>query len=224
MNLDPPELAGVIFDLDGTLADTIPVAFDAFRAALAPFVHRRYSDEELRSFFGPSEDGILRRIVPHDWAACLERYLLEYETRHDACPAPFPGIPLVLDLLRDQEVPVGLVTGKVSRAVTISLQRLGIADRFDVIEPGSPDGDVKAVALERIVKAWRIDGVRVAYVGDTPSDMIAAANAGLLPVGAAWDSRADGRALRLAGARVVFDSVDALAGWLRDNLRTHLTA
>lgn len=224
MRFDPPELAAVIFDLDGTLADTIPVAFDSFRVAVSGFVARPFSDTELRSFFGPSEDGILQRIVPDDWAACFELYLREYDARHDACSEPFPGVYEMLDLLDEKQIRVGLVTGKVSNAVAITLNRLGLANRFHAVESGSPAGDVKAESLQRVVAAWGIKPSRAAYVGDTPADMAAAVSAGLLPVGAAWVSGAHADGLARAGAHVVFESVDDLTVWLRGTLRTSLSA
>src|SRR5689334_4468815 len=75
-------VAGVIFDLDGTLADTLPMAFAAFRFALSGLVDRQYTDEELSALAGPSEDGILRRLVPAAWPTAVERYLAEYARRH----------------------------------------------------------------------------------------------------------------------------------------------
>ena len=53
-------LRGVIFDLDGTLADTLPVCYAAFRAAFHRYVpERTFSDAEITSFFGPNEEGVI---------------------------------------------------------------------------------------------------------------------------------------------------------------------
>ena len=88
-------LEGVIFDLDGTVTDTLSIAFSAFRAAVAEFTPHQFTDEELMRFFGPTEEGILRRILPHNWELCFERYLDEYTSRHVGCSAPFPGMTSV---------------------------------------------------------------------------------------------------------------------------------
>ena len=57
-------LHGVIFDLDGTLGDTLPACFVAFRRALEGFSAREYTDAEIAALFGPSEEGMIQRLVP----------------------------------------------------------------------------------------------------------------------------------------------------------------
>ena len=215
MSSSPHPIEGMIFDLDGTLADTLPVAFTAFRAAVREFVEHRHSDEELRSFFGPSEDGILRRIVPDNWERCLGRYLAEYETGLLACPEPFAGMRGTLDWLRNNRIRLGLVTGKVSSAVEMTLRHLNIADYFGEVVYGSPEGDAKAAGLRRVVDAWGVDASRVAYVGDTRTDIIAARDAQVVALGAAWATTADGNALRSAGADAVFTRVEDVLIWLQ---------
>ena len=57
-------LRGLIFDLDGTLANTLPVAIAAFQHTFRTHVGRDYSPAEIRAMFGPSEEGILRNAAP----------------------------------------------------------------------------------------------------------------------------------------------------------------
>jgi pyrophosphatase PpaX len=208
-------LDGVIFDLDGTVTDTLPIAFSAFRAAVAQFTPQQFTDEELIKFFGPTEEGILRRILPHDWERCFERYLEEYAKRHADCSAPFPGMMSVLNFLQRQGIPTALVTGKAPRAVAITLEHVHIAHYFDAVETGSPEGGVKPQALRRVIERWRAEAWSVAYVGDAGSDMEAANEIGLVAVGAAWAATADAAALDSSGARVVFTRIDDLFDWLR---------
>lgn len=208
-------VSGVIFDLDGTVTDTLPIAYAAFRAAIAEFAPRKFTDAELLQLSGPSEEGILRQILPHNWELCFERYLEEYATRHSSCSAPFPGLIEVLDFLRDRGLPRALVTGKASRAVAITLRHMGIALYFDPIEAGSPDGNIKVEALNRVLAGWRARTSSVVYIGDVPSDMEAANAAGLIAVGAAWAAAVDPAALTASGADVVFSSVGDFLAWLR---------
>jgi pyrophosphatase PpaX len=208
-------LEGVIFDLDGTVTDTLSIAFSAFRAAVAEFTPHRFTDEELIGFFGPTEEGILRRILPRNWKQCFERYLDEYTSRHVSCSAPFPGMISVLDFLKGQGIPMALVTGKAPQAVAITLKHVDIAHYFDMIEMGSPEGSVKPRALNKVIAKWRLDASCVAYVGDAISDAQAANEIGLIAVGAAWASTADAGALRASGAGVVFTRINDLFDWLR---------
>jgi pyrophosphatase PpaX len=74
--LDRP--LGIIFDLDGTLADTLPVCFDAYRLAFAKYVARAWTDDQISALFGPSEEGVIRQVVPTRAEECLEDYLRHY--------------------------------------------------------------------------------------------------------------------------------------------------
>jgi len=56
--------AGMIWDLDGTLADTLPVCVAAFRHVFEGYEGRRYSDEEIVAMFRMSEEGVIRRVMP----------------------------------------------------------------------------------------------------------------------------------------------------------------
>jgi phosphoglycolate phosphatase-like HAD superfamily hydrolase len=214
----PDPLQAVIFDLDGTLTDTLPVAFSAFRAAIAQFSDHPFTDDELIGFFGPAEDGILQRLIPHDWEKCFELYLQEYATRHAECLAPFPGIQATLDLLHDRAVPLAIVTGKTPRAVEITLGHIDIGRYFDAVETGSAAGGTKPVAIRKLVEKWRVPPGRTAYVGDASSDMEAANAVGVLAVGAAWSATADEAVLKGSGAHVLFRTVDDFNAWIATRL------
>jgi pyrophosphatase PpaX len=208
-------VSGVIFDLDGTVTDTLPIAYSAFRAAIAKFAPREFTDAELLQLSGPSEEGIFRQIVPDTWELCFERYLEEYATGHGSCNEPFPGLIEVLDYLRERRLPRGLVTGKASRAVAITLRHIGVAHYFDPIEAGSPTGNIKVAALRRVLARWRASASSVVYIGDVPSDMEAANATGVIAVGAAWAAAVDPAALTGSGAHIVFSRVDDFLAWLR---------
>lgn len=207
-------LGAVIFDLDGTVTDTWPVAIAAFRAAFAEFAPGPFTDKELMALAGPSEDGIMRRLLPDRWRACFERYLEEYAARHGDDPLLFRGIGDVLDLLRSRGVPLAIVTGKARRAAEITLEHAGIAGYFECVEAGSAGGNVKPQAIRRLGRRWSIDGHRVAYVGDTDKDIRAARAAGVVAIGAAWSGTARAPLLEGAGADVVFTEVERFRAWL----------
>jgi phosphoglycolate phosphatase/pyrophosphatase PpaX len=204
----------VIFDLDGTLADTIPVCCAAFRAALREHTGRVWHDAEIVALFGPSEEGIIRDIVGDSWEQCLETYLAAYEREHVTCPDAFDGVSELLDGLRRCGIRLGVVTGKGARSAAISLRLLGLVDVFDPIETGSPDGAVKPDALRRIAAHWGLDPARIAYVGDAPTDVHDARDAGVLPLAAAWASTADREALEAAAPYRLFTGVDQFAEWI----------
>jgi len=208
-------LDGVIFDLDGTLGDTLPVCFAAFRGVFEEFRHVSYSDAEIRDMFGPTEKGILEARLPEDGGAPFRRYLALYTAHHDLAPAPFPGIVEILDDLDVGRVPVAIVTGKGADSAAISLERWDLAHRFSPVEAGAAHGNVKERNMQRVLDAWGLPGRNVISVGDAPSDVHAARAVGVVAVAAAWASTTDRARLEAEHPDELFDTVAQLAAWLR---------
>lgn len=207
-------IRGIIFDLDGTLAETIPVCLTAFREALTGFGGRGYSDAEIISLFGPSEEGIIQQIVGDGWEAQHRAFLEAYEREHVACPLPADGVLAVLDLLRERGIRSAIVTGKGSQSAAISLRVLGLAPYFEIVETGSPDGSVKPDAIRRITERWGMLAEHVAYAGDSPHDTRDARAAGVLAIGAGWAPSTDLAALRASEPDELFTTVADLARWI----------
>ena len=212
------KLAGVIFDLDGTLGDTLPVCFAAFRRALRKFSDRHHTDEEIAALFGPSEEGMIQRLVPDQWQACLETYLAEYEKESTRNARLFPGIETALRLLEERGVALAIVTGKGAHSAAISLRDLKLAEHFDVVETGSAEGGVKPRSIQKVLTKWGVVPSQVAYVGDAPSDMEAAREAGVIPLGAAWAATASAESLNALGPLETFRSVERFIAWIDANV------
>lgn len=207
------KLAGAIFDLDGTLADTFAICFATFRNALAHVSGPSLTDAEIEARFGPSEDGMFQRVVPARWEEAFGAYLGEYE-RHLALCALFPGMAGVLASLGERGVPLALVTGKSRPTTLMSLKAFGLDGLFDPVETGSPAGVVKAAAIARVVSGWGVPADEVIYVGDAVSDVQAAREAGVPAVAAAWAPTASAVELRDVGPQALFTEVADFHAWL----------
>jgi len=165
-------------------------------------------------YFGPSEDGIFRRLAPDDWRESLAAYLAVYEEEQVGAAALFPGIEAILQRLQSRAVRLAIVTGKGRESAAISIRLLGLDRYLDGWEPGDPSGNVKPAAIARVLTRWGIPPERVAYLGDTPEDVRAARAAGLIPLSAAWDGRADPARLCAEAPHAVFRSVEDLRRWI----------
>jgi pyrophosphatase PpaX len=207
-------LAGAIFDLDGTLADTLPVCFAAFRAACGRLGGPIYTDEQIRPLFGPSEEGMVQRAMPHCWPEALRILLDEYRRHLVECPTIFPSVRAALDRLRRQRVPLALVTGKGPQTTAMSLAHFGLDSTFDAVETGSTQGVVKAAAIARVVTAWGVAPGEVIYVGDAIADMQAAREAGVLGIAAAWAPSALAAELATTRPHALFTDAAAFEAWL----------
>ena len=205
---------GAIFDLDGTLVDTLPVCFVAFRRAVERLGGRTYSDDEIRALFGPSEEGMMQRAMPERWQEGLAAFLEEYERTLPMCPSPFPGIESVLKLLDERRISTAIVTGKGPVTAAMSIRHSGFESFFGQVETGSPAGVVKAEAITRLVGLWRAEPREVIYVGDAGSDILAARDSGVIAVGAAWASTAIPAELEVARPDMMFATTESFLEWV----------
>lgn len=212
------KLQGVVFDLDGTLANTLPLVIAAFRQAIEPLANRSLTDAEIIATFGPSEEGTIRALIPNHFEAGVAAYLRHYEALHDGWPEPFAGIPALLGELKERGVHLALVTGKGERSTEISLRRYGLASAFEAVETGNPNGPRKAACIERILAKWQMDPSEAVYVGDAPTDVTASREAGVAVIGAGWAETTDRALLAAEHPDMLLDSVSELKDWLNSHL------
>jgi pyrophosphatase PpaX len=204
----------VLFDLDGTLVDTLPVCYLAFREALVRAGAPAMTDAEIHALFGPSEEGMFQRALPNAWERALPAYFAEYERLLSMCPAVIPELGAALALLRARGVRTALVTGKSHVTAMMSVRHFRLDDAFEAIECGSPQGVVKTSAIQRVIARWQIAPRHAAYVGDARADMLAAREAGVVAAGAAWAHGARVAELKEAGADVIFADAREFVAWL----------
>jgi pyrophosphatase PpaX len=210
-------LRGVIFDFDGTLADTIPMVIAAFNHALRHAGLREHTDEEIFAMFGPDEVGILQNLIGEGWEDIYAIYLAAYEREHTGTTDVFPGIQPVLDLLVERGVQLAIVTGKGADAAAISVPRLGLDRYFTIVEAGSAKGPAKPAAIRGILDRWQLPPDAVAYVGDAAQDMRDARETGLVALGAAWAASTPLDALRAERPDALFLSVEEFSDWLGEH-------
>jgi phosphoglycolate phosphatase-like HAD superfamily hydrolase len=213
-------LDGIIFDLDGTVAETRDVCIEAFQHAIELYTGERPTPRGVVGLWGPTEEGVLREAVGPEWQSAVDTYLAEYERLHASIATPFPGIRSLLDRLAEVSIPTAIVTGKGPRSTRISLEVLGLNDVFEFVEAGSIDGAVKARKITRVVERWGVPARSVAYVGDHPHDALEAHEAGVIAVAAAWSVFAEPEALRGSGPDEYFDSVVGFAEWVEAAIGT----
>lgn len=210
------QLKGIIFDFDGTLADTMPAIVAAFRHCLQRYLGREYSHQDIAALFGPTEEGVLKKLLPDRWESCFDEYLQEYRRLHP--PQAFSGIEQALTLLRDRKVRLAIGTGKGRRSLLTSLAITGLAPYFELLETGSETGAVKPAIISRILRQWGLPAPAVAYVGDVASDVTAAREAGVAALSAAWSAGADRNGLQAAKPDAVFTTVAGMMAWLLPRL------
>lgn len=205
-----------IFDLDGTIGNTLPLCIAAFRSAIEPHIGKTLSDKEIIDSFGPSEEGTIKLLAPHAYEKALGSYLDWYRKLHVKYPNPFDGIVDILDYLRGEGLFIGMVTGKGPKSTLITLEQYGLSEHFEMIRTGSPDGPVKPDRIEEIVSTRNDPKSSYLYVGDSPSDVDACRSAGIKIVGVAWADTTDSNELKSKNPDYYFDAVADFSAFVRD--------
>lgn len=209
------KLKGFIFDLDGTLINSLPIVRTSLSNTLLKFTGREYSPHELSSLFGPSEDGIFKKLFPDSWQESLKFYLEEYDRLHVDYPDPFPGIIDALTLLQKRNIKLALVSGKGAGSMEISLRHSGIKHFFEVIITGSEHQASKPQHILQILEHWNFKPDETAYVGDIAYDVQAAKEAGVLSISALWAETAQVQKVLAMNPAFAFENVESFIEWIR---------
>ncbi|MBR0225462.1 MAG: HAD hydrolase-like protein [Thermoguttaceae bacterium] len=179
-------IKALVFDFDGTIADTLPVCNNAFRKTVEPVVGHELTPDELRSYFGPTEEGIFEKFFPERQQELCELYLKFYAELQNEVPDPVPGVMELIHDVKNEGVHVSLVTAKGRRSCDISLNFYGIADVFEEIRYGGSGGRVKDAAIIELLDKQGIAREDCVYVGDSPKDVVSAHKAGVPCWSVAW--------------------------------------
>lgn len=211
-------LKGFIFDLDGTLINSLPVVRTSLIRTLTHFSHREYSDKDLTSLLGPTEEGIFKTLFPDSWNESLQFYLEEYDRLHADYAEPFPGIVEALNLLQERRIKLALVSGKGIGSMKISLKHSGLEHFFEHIITGSEHRASKPEHIRKILDVWEFDPEEAAYVGDIAYDVQAAKEVGVLSISALWAETAQIQKVLAANPELAFHKVESFIEWLKKSL------
>lgn len=173
-------IKSVLFDFDGTIADTLPLVVSSLQKALYPIYKRRLSYEEIAKTFGPCEEGSIKLLAPDNFEETMALFY-DYYQQDDIdcnCVKAFSGIKNLINKLKQRGLIVGLVTGKGEFTTKNSLDKYGLKDIFDVIKTGSIEKSIKCECILEVIEQYKLKPQEVYYVGDMPSDIDAARKAG----------------------------------------------
>ena len=190
-------VTAVIFDLDGTLLDTLGDLTDAVNVSLTAFGYPLRSLEEVRQFVGNGAARLLELAVPEgaDPAPVLEYFRGYYDAHCRIKTGPYPGIPEALSQI-GEEYPLAIVSNKPDSAV-----KALCADYFPgIFALGEHPGCPRKPAADMVLKAMEAIGATdCVYVGDSEVDVATAKNADAPCLSVLWGFR-DREILEQAGA------------------------
>ena len=212
-------IRAVIWDLDGTLLDTLDDLTASVNAALGQNGLPRRTRDEVRAFVGNGVRMLVARCLPGGEAdarfdAVYDAFVRHYGAHSRDRTRPYDGVPELLDALGKRGVRHAIVSNKIDFAVQ-ALARAYFGERIDVAVGDDPSRRRKP-APDSVLEAMRRMGVRpeeTAYVGDSDVDVLTARNAGVACVAVSWGFR-DEDCLRAAGAERICDAPGELLAQL----------
>ncbi len=203
----------VIFDLDGTLINSLQDLADSVNLMLAGYGYPQHTIEEYRYFVGNGSRKLIERSLPAEKAVsaefvaeALRKYKKIYEGRILEKTRSYKGIIETLDQLHEMGIPMGICTNKHMEAANMIVKILfkpGIFQEVIGDREGYPRKPDPTTVLE-IAQKLGAKPEETAYLGDSSVDMQTAVRAGFLPVGVLWGFR-DRAELEENGAQVLLE-------------------
>ncbi|MDE7064009.1 MAG: HAD family hydrolase [Desulfovibrionaceae bacterium] len=204
-------MKAVIFDLDGTLLNSLEDLADACNAALTGARYPSHPLDDYRKFVGNGIETLLRRALPPGEADRLGREAFTalvdamrgiYGKAWNVKSAPYPGIPETLKALADRGIRLGVLSNKphpwTEEIIRYYFPHIPFAEVRGAM-PGVPPKPDPAAALA-IAARLDLSPDECGFVGDSNVDIHTAVAAGMIPVGATWGFR-DREELLTAGAQ-----------------------
>ncbi len=215
-------ISGVLFDLDGTLTYTNELIFATFEYVAQKYVKRTFTKQEIVALWGPTEEvGVAQFVEKEALPEAMEDYYRFYRENHRAMAGLYPGIREIFEFLKQRKIVVGLFTGKGSKTTEITLEEVGIKQYFDMVVSGDDVSNHKpsSEGIHRFLRQYSLDPHNVVMVGDAVADVIAATDAGVLIIAAAWDSYAKEQLLQMQ-VDSVCHTVEELRLWLDERIQS----
>lgn len=206
-------MKAVLFDLDGTLLDTLADLANATNYSLEKLGFPCRSAKEIRAFLGNGVVSLLTRALPDDKKEAIDEILpifREYYGSHSEVETrPYDGILSLLDRLKEEGYALAVISNKPDFAVQTLAKKYFPAIRFAV---GEREGIRRKPFTDSIEEAIRVLGAdrnEVLFVGDSEVDVETAANAKIPCVTMTWGFR-DREELVASGAKYLADTADEL--------------
>ena len=211
----------VIFDLDGTLLDTIADLAGATNYALAQLGYPTHDTDAIRTFVGNGINKLLERALPaneqtEENVIRMRSYFVPYYDEHNAdLSSPYPGIEVLLQSLQDNGIEIAVASNKYQEATTKLVKHYFPTIQFAEVLGQRENIPVKPhpTIVFDILNKTGIDKKEVLYVGDSGVDVQTAQNAEVDAIGVTWGfrSRTELESLHPLG---IIDKVEELMDYI----------
>jgi len=213
--------SAVIFDLDGTLLDTLADIAESGNRVLGSHGLRTFEVDDYRQWVGQGLRRLLERVIPPGdeqeplIETCIREFREVYSREWNVRTRPYPGVLELLGLLTSRGVRMAVLSNKPHEFARRCVEHYFADTPFEAVLgegngiPPKPD----PTGARRIIDRIGLAPEEFVYLGDTPTDMTTAVAAGVLPVGVTWGFRPR-EELQSAGAMHLIERPGELVGVL----------
>ena len=213
----------VIFDLDGTLLDTLQDLGNSMNSVLSNHGFPIHEIDDFRYFVGDGVALLVERSLPVDRKdtetlnQCVREFREEYDKSNNRMTKRYDGVAETLNGLSACDIRLAVLSNKPHDSTMRCMAEFFSGWEFDMIlgqKDGIPRKPDPAGAL-RITEFLKLKPEEILYVGDTGVDMSTAVSAGMFPVGALWGFREE-KELRASGALALIRKPQEILSLIRD--------
>ena len=178
----------VIFDLDGTVVDTVELIVESFRHATRTVLREELPDEVILAGVGQPLMAQMRRLSTRHAQELYDTYREYNHRRHDELIRGYEGVAEVLGELRAGGRRLGIVTSKSADTTQMAFRAVGLREHFDVVVTASDTTEHKPspAPLVLCLERFGASAGGSLYVGDSPYDIEAGRAAGMATAAVAW--------------------------------------
>lgn len=208
-----------IFDLDGTLLDTVHDIAGSANEILEGFGLSSHPVPAYQHFAGDGVEKLFERALPEGkkTSEMIRSCVLEFESvyakhwRRNS--KPFPGIPELLHALREKKMPLAVLSNKMDVFTKLIVEELFPEGTFEIVL-GAREGVPKKpdpLAAHEIARGFSLHPEKIFFVGDTSTDMKTASAAGMIPLGVLWGFRDEEELTSTGASQILRTPADMLS-------------
>ncbi len=202
----------VMFDLDGTLLNTLEDIADSMNTVLQKEGFKTHAFEAYKYFVGDGVEKMVSRALPEDQGQetlirrCAQQYRDEYNKRWANKTKPYDGISDLLTALEKNGLKLAILSNKPDKSTKEVVSHFFPKQKFDIVQGARTDVPKKPDPTAALNIATRLSVLPeyFLYLGDTDTDMKTAVAAGMYPVGVSWGFRTP-EELRENGAKLIIN-------------------
>ena len=190
-------IKAVLFDLDGTLLNTLDDIAESANFVLERFGYPTHSVDAYRYFVGNGVDNLLKVILPEEahtdetLQSMKKIYLERYGAHSLDKTRPYDGVPEMAAELKSMPLKLAVVSNKPDAESQFTVSRIFAEGTFDIVAGGRSGVPLKPdpAIVNNVLDAFGIPPAEALMVGDTSVDLLTAKNAGCASVGVLWGFR-----------------------------------